>query len=69
MRYYLPRDDLAAVVRFRARRRKLEVMWQLLALLGMVLAASASGSKSPWRTLIRCFGSRSHQRPSAVEIP
>jgi hypothetical protein len=41
MRYYMPRNDLAAVVRDRARQRKLEAMWQLLTLLGMILAATA----------------------------
>jgi|HubBroStandDraft_1064217.scaffolds.fasta_scaffold40606_3 hypothetical protein len=41
MRYYMPRNDLAAVVRDRARQRKLEAMWQLLALLGVILAATA----------------------------
>jgi hypothetical protein len=41
MRYYLPRNDLVAVVRGRARQRKLEAMWHLLALLGTILAASA----------------------------
>jgi hypothetical protein len=41
MRYYMPRDDLAAVARVRARQRKLEATWQLLALLGMILAATA----------------------------
>ena len=29
MRYYMPRNDLAVVVRDRARQRKLEAMWQL----------------------------------------
>ncbi len=41
MRYYMPRNDLAAVVRDRARQRKLEGMWHLLALLGAILAVSA----------------------------
>jgi hypothetical protein len=41
MRYYMPRDDLAAVVRIRARQRKLDAMWQLLALLAMLLTVSA----------------------------
>jgi hypothetical protein len=41
MRYYMPRDDLAVVVRARARERKIETMWQLLALAGMILAALA----------------------------
>jgi hypothetical protein len=41
MRYYMPHDDLAVVVRARTRQRKLEALGHLLALLGMILAASA----------------------------
>jgi hypothetical protein len=41
MRYYVPANEFAAVTRFRARQRKLEVLGCLPGFLGVVVAAWA----------------------------